>query len=75
MGKMKVNRFSGCFGGGKSTLLIELGQRGYATMEEPRRRIVKEEMLGAGLHSPPAHESGAPSGYVGQYSLVQAHWL
>jgi predicted ATPase len=50
---MNVNRFvviSGCSGGGKSTLLIELGQRGYATVEEPGRRIVKDETLGAGWH-------------------------
>jgi hypothetical protein len=37
---------SGCSGGGKSMLLIELGRRGYATVEEPGRRIVKEEILG-----------------------------
>jgi predicted ATPase len=49
MSAYDVNRFvviSGCSGGGKSTLLIELGRRGYATVEEPGRRIVKEEMLG-----------------------------
>jgi predicted ATPase len=52
---MSVSRFvviSGCSGGGKSTLLMELGRRGYATVEEPGRRIVKEEMLGAGLALP-----------------------
>lgn len=56
---MNVNRFvviSGCSGGGKSTLLIELGQRGYATVEEPGRRIVKEEILGAGLALPWVNE-------------------
>ena len=40
------NRFvvlSGCSGGGKSTLLSELRRRGYATVEEPGRRIVQEE--------------------------------
>jgi AAA domain len=49
MSAYDVNRFvviSGCSGGGKSTLLIELGRRGYATVEEPGRRIVKEERLG-----------------------------
>jgi predicted ATPase len=54
-GNVNIDRFvviSGCSGGGKSTLLIELGQRGYATVEEPGRRIVKEEMLGAGLALP-----------------------
>jgi predicted ATPase len=52
---MNVNRFvviSGCSGGGKSALLIELGRRGYAMLEEPGRRIVKEEVLGAGLALP-----------------------
>jgi predicted ATPase len=52
---MDTNRFvviSGCSSGGKSTLLIELGRRGYATVEEPGRRVVKEEMLGKGLALP-----------------------
>jgi predicted ATPase len=52
---MDTNRFvviSGCSGGGKSTLLLELGRRGYATVEEPGRRIVKEEMIGGGLALP-----------------------
>ncbi len=41
-----MNRFviiSGCSGGGKSTLLAALAARGYATVEEPGRRIVSEE--------------------------------
>ena len=37
---------SGCSSGGKSTLLTELSLRGYTTVEEPGRRIVKEELLG-----------------------------
>jgi hypothetical protein len=37
---------SGCSSGGKSALLTELGQRGYATIEEPCWRIVTEELLG-----------------------------
>jgi len=32
---------SGCSGGGKSTLLAELGRRGHAIVEEPGRRIVR----------------------------------
>ena len=36
---------SGCSGGGKSTLLRELGKRGYATVAEPGRRIVREGVL------------------------------
>lgn len=34
---------SGCSGGGKSTLLAELRRRGFATVEEPGRRIVAQE--------------------------------
>src|SRR5580692_260113 len=52
---MNGNRFvviSGCSGGGKSTLLIELGRRGHATVEEPGRRIVKEELKGKGSALP-----------------------
>jgi len=36
---------SGCSGGGKSTLLAELGRRGISTYEEPGRQIVKEQLL------------------------------
>lgn len=43
---------SGCSGGGKSTLLEELSRRGYATVEEPGRRIVKEELAGQGAALP-----------------------
>lgn len=39
---------SGCSGGGKSTLLAELGRRGYETVEEPGRRIVQEELRNGG---------------------------
>ena len=42
-----MNRFvviSGCSGGGKSTLVAELGRRGYSVVEEPGRRIVREEI-------------------------------
>lgn len=35
---------SGCSGGGKSTLLSELRERGYAVVEEPGRRIVQREL-------------------------------
>jgi predicted ATPase len=35
---------TGCSGGGKSTLLAELRVRGHAVVEEPGRRIVREEM-------------------------------
>ncbi|HEY2049737.1 MAG TPA: AAA family ATPase [Caulobacteraceae bacterium] len=43
---------SGCSGGGKSTLLEELARRGYATVEEPGRRIVREELAGDGRALP-----------------------
>jgi predicted ATPase len=39
---------SGCSGGGKSMLLSELRQRGFATIEEPGRRIVAEELKRGG---------------------------
>jgi predicted ATPase len=35
---------SGCSGGGKSTLLAELSRLGFATIEEPGRRVVREEL-------------------------------
>lgn len=34
---------SGCSGGGKSTLLSELANRGYSVVPEPGRQIVKEQ--------------------------------
>lgn len=39
---------SGCSGGGKSTLVAALAARGYATIEEPGRRIVRAEVAGDG---------------------------
>jgi len=35
---------SGCSGGGKSTLVAELDRRGYKTVSEPGREIVREEL-------------------------------
>lgn len=43
---------SGCSGGGKSTLLAALSERGYATIEEPGRRIVAEELACEGRALP-----------------------
>ena len=43
---------SGCSGGGKSTLLAELGRRGYSVVEEPGRRIVQEEQAVGGTALP-----------------------
>ena len=43
---------SGCSGGGKSTLLAELAQRGFTTIPEPGRRIVEEELRGDGAALP-----------------------
>jgi predicted ATPase len=43
---------SGCSGGGKSTLLAELAGRGYAVVEEPGRRIVRQELAGGGAALP-----------------------
>ena len=43
---------SGCSSGGKSTLIAELGKRGYAVVDEPGRRIVKEELTRGGSALP-----------------------
>lgn len=43
---------SGCSGGGKSSLLQELGLRGHQTVEEPGRRIVADQMKGDGSGLP-----------------------
>jgi predicted ATPase len=50
-----MNRFvaiSGCSGGGKSSLIAELGRRGHSTVEEPGRRIVREEIENGGSALP-----------------------
>jgi predicted ATPase len=50
-----IERFvmiSGCSGGGKSALLAELRRRGFATVDEPGRRIVREEQQGDGTALP-----------------------
>lgn len=43
---------SGCSSGGKSTLLAELARCGFATVEEPGRRIVIEETRNDGTALP-----------------------
>jgi len=43
---------SGCSGGGKSSLLAELGQRGHSIVPEPGRRIVAKEQAGDGAALP-----------------------
>jgi predicted ATPase len=56
---LAIDRFvviSGCSGGGKSALLEELNRRGYSTVEEPGRRIVKEQLLSGGTALPWADE-------------------
>jgi predicted ATPase len=50
-----MNRFvviSGCSSGGKSTLLSELKARGYATVSEVGREIVKEQLAKGGNITP-----------------------
>ncbi len=49
---------SGCSGGGKSSLLAELGRRGFATYEEPGRQVVKEQLL-IGGDALPSHGRAA----------------
>lgn len=36
---------SGCSGGGKSTVLRAMAERGYAVVEEPGRRIIAEQLM------------------------------
>jgi predicted ATPase len=43
---------SGCSGGGKSTLLAELARHGHRVVEEPGRRIVREEQASGGTALP-----------------------
>lgn len=43
---------SGCSGGGKSTLVDALHRNGFATVDEPGRRIVAEERAGDGRALP-----------------------
>ena len=43
---------TGCSGGGKSTLMEELARLGHRTVEEPGRRIVREELAGEGSALP-----------------------
>ncbi|CAA2140911.1 AAA family ATPase [Hyphomicrobium sp. ghe19] len=43
---------SGCSGGGKSTLLAELRRRGYSTVDEPGRRVIKAEIDNGGRALP-----------------------
>ena len=42
----KLILITGCSGGGKSTLLNRLNDKGFHTVPEPGRRIVAEEMAG-----------------------------
>lgn len=44
----RLTVLSGCSGGGKSTLLEALAQRGIATVAEPGRRIVQQERAAGG---------------------------
>ena len=43
---------SGCSSGGKSTLIAELRKRGYAVVDEPGWRIVKDELASGGSALP-----------------------
>ncbi|PVH28953.1 AAA family ATPase [Pararhodobacter oceanensis] len=54
----RLTIISGCSGGGKSTLLLALAARGYATVEEPGRRIVAEELAGEGRALPWVNPQG-----------------
>ena len=45
IGATRFYVITGCSGGGKSTLLSELEQRGYRVFPEPGRQIVKEQQF------------------------------
>lgn len=45
----KLILITGCSGGGKSTLLDKLNEKGFHTVPEPGRRIVAEEMACNGV--------------------------
>ena len=47
---------TGCSGGGKSTLLSELHARGHGVVEEPGRRIVKDQLQTGGRALPWVNE-------------------
>ena len=49
---------SGCSGGGKSTLLLELARRGHTTFDEPGRAIVREQMRTGGTTLPATDPMG-----------------
>lgn len=48
----KLVILSGCSGGGKSTLLSQLSKRGFATVEEPGRRVVEQQLKVEGTALP-----------------------
>lgn len=50
-GLMRV-MLSGCSGGGKSTLLFELAERGHAVVAEAALRVLREEQQGEGRALP-----------------------
>jgi predicted ATPase len=52
MPQNKLIVISGCSGGGKSTLLAELNNNGYATIAEVGREIVKEQIASNGSITP-----------------------
>lgn len=48
----KLVILSGCSGGGKSTLLSNLSKHGFATVEEPGRRVVEQHLKTGGTALP-----------------------
>lgn len=76
---MALERYvlSGCSGGGKSTLLTELGRRGYRTVSEPGREIVREELEKGGdalpWINPQAFADRAIEMSVGAFDEVASH--
>ena len=62
---------SGCSGAGKSTLVAELGRRAYRVVDEPGRRIVRQELAAGGTALPWSDPAGFARRAV---SLAIADW-
>ena len=68
---------SGCSGGGKSTLIAELARRGFRTVEEPGRVIVREEQEKGGKVlpwvNPEAFADRAINMFIASFDVAVQH--
>lgn len=61
---------SGCSGGGKSTLIDALGRRGFLTVEEPARQLLREDP-GANQRDPQGFAAKLLEAYVRGWKSVR----